>query len=71
MPPNNGGEGFENEQILTTSKSGPFLEEATQTEESGTVTPFSDLEGTPIEDSSESESVMERLSRLFSTVSEF
>lgn len=68
MPPNNnGGEGFENEQILTTSKSGPFLEEATQTEDTGTVTPFSDLEGTPIEDSSESESVMERLSRLFST----
>ena len=82
MPPNNNGsngERFENQPIMTETSNKPgnlFLEEGTQTEESGasmtsSTTPnFSDLEnGTPMEDSSETESVIERLSRLFSTVS--
>ena len=84
MPPNNNGsngERFENQPIMTETSNKPgnlFLEEGTQTEESGassmtsSTTPnFSDLEnGTPMEDTSETESVIERLSRLFSTVSE-
>lgn len=84
MPPNNNGsngECFENQPIMTETSNKPgnlFLEEGTQTEESGassmtsSTTPnFSDLENgiTPMEDSSETESVIERLSRLFSTVS--
>lgn len=82
MPPNNNGsngECFENQPIMTETSNKPgnlFLEEGTQTEESGassmtsSTTPnFSDLENgiTPMEDSSETESVIERLSRLFST----
>ena len=76
MPPNNNGsngECFENQPIMTETSNKPgnlFLEEGTQTEESGassmtsSTTPnFSDLENgiTPMEDSSETESVIEHL----------
>jgi len=47
-----------------------LLEEATQTEESGTMTTYSDYDGTQIDCSSDndsSEGVIERITRLFST----
>ena len=75
MPPNNGDRRFESTEAVmtstTTSNKTYFSEESTQTEET-TMTNFSDYEATtPYEDisSSENESVMERISRLFSTVS--
>ena len=74
MPPNNVDQRFEATEAVmtsTTSNKPYFSEESTQTEET-TMTNFSDYEATtPYEDisSSENESVMERISRLFSTVS--
>ena len=72
MPPNNVDQRFQATEVTSTTSNKPyFSEESTQTEET-TMTNFSDYEATtPYEDisSSENESVMERISRLFSTVS--
>ena len=64
MPPNNGIEYFN----MTSDHSRELLEGSTQTEESGTMTSFSDFDGIQIDSNDETEGVIERISRLFSTV---
>jgi len=63
MPPNNGIEYFN----MTSDHSRELLEGSTQTEESGTMTSFSDFDGIQIDSNDETEGVIERISRLFST----
>ena len=65
MPPNNVIQCFN----MTTDRNRQVLEGSTQTEESGTMTSFSDYDaGTRIDYNDETEGVIERLARLFSTV---
>ena len=64
MPPNNGIEYFN----MTSDRSRELLEGSTQTEESGTMTSFSDYDGIQIDSNEETEGVIERIARLFSTV---
>ena len=65
MPPNNVIQCFN----MTTDRNRQVLEGSTQTEESGTMTSFSDYDaGTRIDYNDETEGVIERLTRLFSTV---
>ena len=68
MPPNHGSSRIEIAPRNSPNSRMQFSEESTQTEDSGTMTNYSDFDGSQIESEEQTEGVIERLSRLFSAV---